>query len=96
MIALQIMKSNYEKIVKHHQHTQPGQPSPQVSDDVKLHIFQTLCDQLFMSFDESVPTSSFAELSACIFSWLEENCTPQTLRQITSLILSDLKAKTGP
>ena len=89
-IALQIMKTNYEQMVKQHQDIQPGQPSIHVSDEVKLHVFQTLCDQLFVSFDESVPTDNFADLSRCVFSWLEEKCTPQTLKRMTANILSQL------
>lgn len=91
MIALQIMKTNYEQIVKHHQHTQPGQTTSQVSDDVKLKVFQALCDRLFLSFDESVPVNNFGELSAGIFSWLEEMCKPQTLKQITGSVLDQLE-----
>ena len=89
-IALQIMKTNYEQMVKHHQDTQPGQPCIQVSDAVKVQVFQALCDQLFRSFDASVPTDNFADLSRCVFSWLEEKCTPNTLKQLTANILSQL------
>jgi MAX-like protein X len=89
-IALQIMKTNYEQMVKQHQDTQTGQPSAHVSDEVKMHVFQALCDQLFMSFDETVPTDNFADLSRCVFSWLEEKCTPNTLKQLTANILSQL------
>jgi MAX-like protein X len=90
MIALQIMRKNYEEIVKNHQHTQPGQSVSQVSDEVKMKVFQALCDRLFQSFDESVPTSNFHELSRGIFSWLEEACKPQTLKHITGSVLDQL------
>lgn len=91
MIALQIMKQNYENIVKNQQHTQPGQSATQVSDEIRLKVFEALCDQLFVSFDESVSTSNFTELSAGVFSWLEETCKPQTLKQITGQVLEQLE-----
>lgn len=90
VIALQIMKSNYEQMVKQHQQT-PGQSANQISDDVKLQVFEAMCDNLFQSFDNTVSVDNFAELSRCIFSWLEESCKPQTLKQITGSILSQMK-----
>jgi len=89
-IALNIMKSNYEQMVKQQQDIQPGQSNAQVSDQVKMQVFQALCDQLFLAFDESVPTDNFADLSRCVFSWLEEQCTPQTLRNLIAVILSQI------
>lgn len=91
MIALQIMKQNYEAIVKSQQHTQSGHSVSQVSDEVRLKVFEALCDRLFVSFDESVSTNNFAELSAGIFSWLEETCKPQTLKHITGEVLEQLE-----
>ena len=90
MMALQIMKSNYEQIVKQQQHVAPGQTAAQISAEDKLQVFQALCDRLFLSFDESVHTSNFAELSAGVFSWLEDRCKPQTLRHMTSGVLDHL------
>lgn len=37
VVALQIMKVNYEQIVKAHQ-SQPGNAQMQVSDEVKFHV----------------------------------------------------------
>ena len=34
-------------------------------------------DTLFRSFNASISVANFAELSACVFSWLEEHCKPQ-------------------
>lgn len=34
-------------------------------------------DSLFQSFSNSVSVGSFQELSACVFSWIEEHCKPQ-------------------
>lgn len=92
VVALQIMKSNYEQIVKLHQQNQPGNlQSNLVSDDVKFHVFQAICDGLFQSFDSCVKVRDFNEISACIFSWIEENCKPSTLRSVTMSILSQIK-----
>jgi len=91
VVALQIMKANYEQMVKHHQQSQPGQVSNQISEEVKLQVFEAMCESLFQSFDASVSVTNFTELSGCIFSWLEEHCKPQTLKQITGSILSQLK-----
>ncbi|MED6276483.1 hypothetical protein CHARACLAT_003538, partial [Characodon lateralis] len=76
VMALKIMKTNYEHIVKAHQN-QPQQGEDQVSDQVKFSIFQNIMDSLFVSFSNSVAMSSFQELSACVFSWIEEHCKPQ-------------------
>jgi MAX-like protein X len=34
-------------------------------------------DTLFQSFNDNIAVSNFAELSACVFQWLEEYCKPQ-------------------
>lgn len=67
---------NYEHIVKAHQNN-PQQGEDQVSDQVKFNIFQSIMDSLFQSFSNSVSVNSFQELSACVFSWIEEHCKPQ-------------------
>lgn len=91
LCALQIMKNNYEQMLKHHQltATQQGQPASQVSEQVKFDIFQTFCDNLFVSFDRYVSFGDFKQLSASIFNWLEEHCKPQTLRDMCLTILRD-------
>lgn len=67
---------NYEHIVKAHQNN-PQQGEEQVSDQVKFSVFQSIMDSLFQSFTRSVSVASFQELSACVFSWIEEHCKPQ-------------------
>lgn len=91
VFALQIMKSNYEQIVKLHQQNQPGQQTNQISDEVKFQVFQLICDSLFQSFDSSVKVNTFNDISACIFSWIEENCKPSTLRGVTMNALNNVK-----
>ncbi|XP_075846824.1 max-like protein X isoform X2 [Microtus pennsylvanicus] len=88
--ALKIMKVNYEQIVKAHQDN-PHEGEDQVSDQVKFNVFQGIMDSLFQSFNASISVASFQELSACVFSWIEEHCEPQTLREIVIGVLHQLK-----
>lgn len=87
------MKSNYEKIVKHYQLTQPGQVSSQISEEVKSQVFHAIGDSLFQSFDSAVTVKNFDELSAGIFGWLEENCKPLTLKEVVINVLQQLKSQ---
>ncbi|XP_071788905.1 max-like protein X [Asterias amurensis] len=89
VMALEIMKSNYEQIVKAHQNT-PGQGQNQVSDQIKFNVFRAIMDSQFQSFNESISVANFAELSKCVFSWLEEYCKPQTLRELVITVLRKL------
>uniref|UniRef100_A0A672R5V3 Max-like protein X n=1 Tax=Sinocyclocheilus grahami TaxID=75366 RepID=A0A672R5V3_SINGR len=75
-VFLMVCFRNYEHIVKAHQNN-PQQGSEQVSDQVKFSVFQSIMDSLFQSFSASVSVNSFQELSACVFSWIEEHCKPQ-------------------
>ncbi|XP_063952554.1 max-like protein X isoform X2 [Lytechinus pictus] len=86
VMALKIMKANYEQIVKAHQST-PGRGQNQVSDQVKFNVFKAIMDAQFQTFNASISVASFAELSACVFSWLEEYCKPQTLRELVAEVL---------
>nr|XP_017209812.1 max-like protein X isoform X2 [Danio rerio] len=92
VMALKIMKTNYEHIVKAHQNN-PQQGSEQVSDQVKFSVFQSIMDSLFQSFSASVSVSSFQELSACVFSWIEEHCKPQTLREFVVTVLQQVNGQ---
>lgn len=92
VVALQIMKMNYETIVKVHQ-SQPGQNPSKVSDEVKFQLFQAICDTLFQSFNSSISVANFTELSACVFSWLEEYCKPQTLQEMILGLLCQLNSQ---
>lgn len=55
----------------------PHEGEDQVSDQVKFNVFQGIMDSLFQSFNASISVASFQELSACVFSWIEEHCKPQ-------------------
>ena len=37
-------------------------------------------DSLFQSFNQQVSMHNFAELSGCVFSWIEEQCKPGDLQ----------------
>lgn len=43
-------------------------------------------DQLYQTFN-TVSVSNFSELSAGVFSWLEEYCKPQTLKDTVFQVL---------
>lgn len=75
VVALQIMKANYEQMVKSQQN-QPGLSENRVSDELKFHVFQNILEQLFITFN-TISVNNFSELSACVFTWLEEHCKPQ-------------------
>lgn len=91
--ALQIMKSNYEQMLKQHQLAtiqQNGhQQVNQVNEQVKFEIFQAFCDNLFASFDRYVTFTDFKQLSASVFNWLEEHGKPHLLRDMCLAILRD-------
>lgn len=46
-----------------------------------------MMDQLFLSFS-GVSVANFTELTAGVFSWLEEYCKPQTLRDLVLRVLT--------
>ncbi|KAI5705007.1 hypothetical protein M8J75_011062 [Diaphorina citri] len=86
VVALRIMQANYDIMVKAQQ-TPLGQTEARLSDEVKFQVFQSIMDELFSTFC-NVGVSNFSELSACVFSWLEEYCKPQTLKQNIASVLS--------
>ncbi|KAF5291112.1 hypothetical protein FQA39_LY14354, partial [Lamprigera yunnana] len=85
VVALRIMQTNYEQIVKAQQ-SQPSHTETRISDEVKFSVFQLIMEQLFMTF-RTVSVNNFSELSAGVFSWLEEYCKPQTLKDTVLHIL---------
>ena len=46
-------------------------------------------DSLFQSFNQQVSMNNFAELSGCVFSWIEERCKPGDLQ--VSCLSNNLK-----
>ena len=55
-----------------------------------------LMDSLFLSFNEKVSMNSFQELSRCVISWLEEQCTPYALQDLMLHILEQVKKESHP
>lgn len=90
VIALQIMRTNYETLVKAHQ-AQPNSKDAFVPGKIKFHVFQLLMDSLFQSFNENVSMKNFSELSGCVFTWLEEQCKPQLLQELMCKILQQVR-----
>nr|CAG4646682.1 EOG090X0H9E [Macrothrix elegans] len=93
VIGLQIMKSNYDQIVKANQN-QSGQSENRVPDEVKFQVFQTIMENLFHTFDSMVSAASFLELSSCVFAWVEEHCKPQILKNLATSVLQQLINRT--
>lgn len=52
-----------------------------------LQVFQIFMDSLFQSFNQQVSMNNFAELSGCVFSWIEEQCKPGDLQDLMFQIL---------
>ena len=50
-------------------------------------------DNLFDSFNDRVSMREFSELSAGVFSWVEEQCKPQLLQEAMHSILETVRDK---
>ena len=78
IMALKIMKSNYEEILNYHKSI-PQQnslsKSEEISDEVKFELFKKFADNLFKSFQTIVKPNSFVELSGSLFHWIEQMCS---------------------
>ena len=90
-IALEIMKSSYEQIVKQH-NTSGGNIQGKLTEDVKFAVFQQIMEKLFLTFNAQVSTNSFQELSSCVINWIEEQCKPQNFHTAVNEILMHLNA----
>lgn len=104
VVALEIMKGNYESLVKAHQNQQRIRCGMSgINDDdemsrktyvpaeVKARTFQRFMDKLFDSFNEQVGMNNFSELSGGVFSWLEDQCKPQMLQDVMYDTLSEVQ-----
>jgi hypothetical protein len=94
------MRDNYELLVKAHQSStstggEAGEEGAFVPSEVKFRVFQMLMDSLFMSFNEKVGMNNFGELSRCVISWLEEQCTPYAMQDLMLTILDQVKSETN-
>ena len=52
---------------------------------LRVQAFQVFMDSLFQSFNQQVSMHNFAELSGCVFSWIEEQCKPGDLQVIKEI-----------
>ncbi|EDO27547.1 predicted protein, partial [Nematostella vectensis] len=75
VLALKIMKQNYEQIAR--AHADQPMPGQQVSEEAKFSVFKAILDNQFVTFDGTVVVNDFDSLSSGIFHWLEEYCKPQ-------------------
>lgn len=87
--ALRIIQNSYEHMLQNQQQS-PGRQETRISDEMKFHIFKTITDNMFKTF-EQLPMDNFAELTTSVLPWLEENCKPHILRQIVSTGLHDIR-----
>jgi len=90
VVALQIMRANYDQLVKAHQQA-PHIQEDIVPDEVKFQVFQSLMDTLFQSFNTQVSMNNFAELSGCVFTWIEDQCKPGDLQEILNNTLRQVQ-----
>lgn len=89
-VAMTILKLNYETVVAAHHNQRPGSAARQVPDQLKFQVFRAVLDSLYQTFEPSVITTNFAEISGSVIAWLEEHCKPQILREIMRGVLQQL------
>lgn len=100
VLGLRIIHKNYEKMTRKYQQSSLSQNRdtfdlksslPAMTDSFKLEIFKNFCDNLFQSFDRTVQTDNFNQLSAGTIWWLEENCDQCNLQRIMLNIIEPIK-----
>lgn len=79
MKALQIMKENYEQLVKDSQ--VEVTEKNEVSEDEKVTVFLQISEYLWKSYRDVVSASTFNIFSSTLFSWLEKYCKPNVLKE---------------
>jgi MAX-like protein X len=60
-----------------------------VSDDVKFQVFQSIMNELFISFDK-LPMNDFDELVNSVCEWLESNFSSQYMKQVAQQSLTNI------
>ena len=78
MKALEIMKENYEQLVKDSQ--VEIREKSEVSEEDKLTVFLRISEYLWTSYKDVVSISTFSAFSSTIFGWLEKYCKPNVLK----------------
>lgn len=85
--ALRILQKNYEHMLQNQQASNLQMEA--VSDDVKFQVFQSIMDEMFLSF-EKLPMNDFPELVNSVCEWLESNFSSQYIKQIAQKSLNDI------
>lgn len=81
IIALKIMKSNYEEMLQLHKN-QPKDNSVEINDDTVFDLFVKFSDNLFQTFQSVVNANSFADMTCSTLNWLEQMCTTNNLKNL--------------
>ncbi|XP_046847048.1 max-like protein X [Xenia sp. Carnegie-2017] len=91
VLALKIMKANYEQIASSTYTPGMGSTSNAITEEAKFNLFKRIMDAQFVTFNNAAHVTSFSALSASIFKWLEEECKPQKLQEIVVESLQNTK-----
>lgn len=85
IMALKIMKDNYEGILHYHRNMPKTSQETEIDDETKFDLFVKFSDNLFQSFQSMINSNSFGELSASMFNWLEQMCSSNNLKNLVLL-----------
>jgi len=86
LVALKIVKENYEKLVL----SGEGNVKSEVSDNVKFTVFQQLMSTLLESFRGTLSVGSFHVLSGSMIRWVEDYCKPEIVNGIIVAIVKSI------
>lgn len=87
--ALRILQKNYEHMLQNQQTS--NQQMEAISDDVKFQVFQSIMNEMFLSFDK-LPMNDFDELVNSVCEWLESNFSSHYIKQIAQQSLNNIAA----
>jgi MAX-like protein X len=90
--ALRILQKNYEHMLQHQQTS--NLQTEALSDDVKFQVFQSIMNEMFVSFDQ-LEMNDFDELCSSVCEWLEENFKSQFMKEIAQRSLNNIAASGG-
>lgn len=90
--ALRILQKNYEHMLQNQQAS--SQQMEAVSDEVKFQVFQSIMDEMFLSFDK-LPMNDFNELVNSVCEWLESSFSSVYIKQIAQQSLNNIAAAGG-
>ncbi len=90
--ALRILQKNYEHMLQNQQSS--NQQMEAVSDEIKFQVFQSIMDEMFLSF-EKLPMGDFNELVNSVCEWLESSFSNQYIKQTAQQSLNNIIAGSG-